>query len=142
MRASSGHAFKGNVAVTIPTEAAHLGPEARYSRTKIGQESFAGSSDFVLAFRVQRIGLKKTAEGSHLRDVKDYTRGAKMLGDTAHTSAATTYGFTGREEDIIASSSTSKAAEGYTDNWKMVECHLGNVDEDGEPCNTLYLSEE
>lgn len=138
LRKGSEHSFHGTAALEMPVDTARVGPEARFSRTNVDQQSFERSSDFILAFRVQRIRFHKVGPDAHIRDVKTYTKRAKMLGDAAEKSAIT-YQFTGLEEDIIASSVIDKKADGYSDNWKRVECPLGNVDDDDVPCNALYL---
>lgn len=141
LRAGSEQSFQGTAALKMPADVARLGPKARFARTTIGQESFESSSDFVLAFRVQRIRFEQVGAGSHIRDVQTYTKGAKMLGDTA-TTTAVTYQFIDLEEDVITSSSIDKTAGDYSADWKLVECPSGNVDDDDVPCKALYLSNE
>lgn len=141
LRTGSEQSFHGTAALEMPVDTARVGPEARFSRTNVDQQSFEGSSDFILAFRVQRIRFQKVGPDTHIRDVKTYTKGAKMLGDAADTFAIK-YQFTGLEEDAIASSTIDNEADEHTDNWKCVDCPLGNVDDDDVQCNALYLSKE
>lgn len=140
LRAGSEQSFQSTAALEMPADTARIGPEARFAQTNIRQESFEGSSDFVLAFRVQRIRFQKVGPDVHIRDVKTHTKGAKMLGDAVETSAIT-YQFADLEEDVITSSTIDKEAGERFEDWKCVECPSGNVDDDDVRCNALYLRE-
>jgi hypothetical protein len=132
---------KGTTAIDALGELARVGPGARLQHATIDRESFEGSTDFVLAFRVQRIRFKRVEGAFQIRDAKTYTRGAKMLGDTVSV-AAVSHQFSDLEEDVLVSSRLDKDADRYSDDWKLVESELGNVDDDGVLCNALYLSQE
>lgn len=140
IKTGTEHSFQGTAAVEVPGDAIRLGPEARFARSKTAQECFADSSDFVLAFRVQRIRFKKVDGEHRVRDARTYTKGAKMLGDTVHLSSPT-HRLSDLEEDVIASSGIDKNANEYFDHWKVVGDPSGSVDDDGVVCSALYLDQ-
>lgn len=130
--ASVGHGQskkKGaSAAVIASTPGADIGPKVSASSEKTKRESFQGSSDFVLALRLQRIRFKKVGDSSQIRDHRLYTKHAKMM-DGDVIANPLTFEYDGMDE----------GAAGLPGSPICPACESGNKDDDGVAVRALVL---
>ncbi|SMR52952.1 unnamed protein product [Zymoseptoria tritici ST99CH_1E4] len=85
MRSSSSRSINASGGVDLPMEGARVGPSGKLTHRRAEHGSFEDSSDFVLAFRIQRVRFRVKDGVPEIRDRATYVKGAKMLGDDDET---------------------------------------------------------